>query len=87
MNGNGTNGGVVRYVTTLLVPLLALAVAWGSLHTRLDHLHDSILKIETDIKEIEVVLLHLQLEQREFQTFKTQWLQQWGQYLGSDSND
>ena len=42
---------------------------------------------EADIKEIEVLLLHLKLEQRDFQTFKTQWLQQWGQYLESDSND
>lgn len=80
-NGNGVSGEVFRYVLTLLLPLLALAVAWGTIQTRLDNVYHTTTKIEKDIKEMEVVLLNLQLDQREFQAFRHQWLMRWGQFL------
>jgi len=87
MGGNGINGETLRYLSTLLLPLLALAVAWGTLHTRLDNLYYSITKIESDIKDMEIVLINLQLEQREFQGFRQQWLQRWGRFLEENRNE
>lgn len=87
MNGNGAQAAILKHLLSLLVPLLALAVAWGTIQTRLENLHVSVTKIESDIKEIESVLLHLQLEQRESQMFRQQWLLRWGQFLERDSNE
>ena len=87
MNGNGGNGETLRYLSTLLLPLLALAVAWGTIQARLDNLHNTVNKIESDIKDMETVLLNLRLEQRESQAFRHQWLQQWGRYLEVNPND
>lgn len=86
-NGNGTSGELLKYLLTLLLPLLALAVAWGTIQTRLDNLYHTTTKIEIDIKEMEQVLLNLQLEQREFQAFRQQWLIRWGQFLEGGQND
>tara|TARA_R110000824_G_scaffold149633_3_gene319945 strand:- start:5569 stop:5832 length:264 start_codon:yes stop_codon:yes gene_type:complete len=87
MNGNGAQAAVLKHIFSLLIPLLALAVAWGTIQTRLDNLHVSVNKIELNIKEIESVLLHLQLEQRESQMFRRQWLIRWGHYLEGRSNE
>jgi len=75
MNGNHE---WIKFLITVLMPMLALAAAWGTIQTRLDNVHATTLKIESDIKEIEASLLDIRIEQAQLSMFRREWMSRWG---------
>lgn len=85
-NGNGQIFDL-RLVLAILLPLVTLAVAWGTLQTRLDHLSATTTKLEHQIKDVSIILMNLRLAQQEDIAFRQQWMARWGQFLNSNENN
>lgn len=87
-NGNGSGYAFdLRLVVAILIPVLTLAVAWGTIQTRLDHITSSTLKLERKIDELSIAIIDLRIAQQEDLTFRQQWLARWGHFLSGGPSD